>query len=203
MYSLKTIATYAAILATPLMRIGNKLSNEFDFSLGSWNPFMVQPFMMSGTPSTILLCSAKDDVMTVDKVYLQPDPPVKGENLSVIISGMLHENLNEGSMMYVNIKKGIIKFPQLKIPTCEYITNGCPVEKGSANLEMKFELPDMMPSGTYDVKAVLYNNEQKMSEHVHKIKSPKMVKKFLESNTMNNINIVGKRVACAEGQIQF
>jgi len=200
---IKTIAAYAAILATPLIKYANKMTNELDFSFSSWNPFTVDTFVMSNVPSTIMLCSGRDDIMTDTKVFLEPDPPIKGENLSVVISGILQERINDGSIMYVNIKKGLVKFPQLKIPTCDYITNGCPVEKGLANIEMKFELPNMMPSGMYDVKAVLYNNDQKLNENIEIWKVPKMVKKSLKTDISSSVLLTGKQIACAEGQIQL
>ena len=202
MIQLRTLAVYAAVVSTPVLKMLNKMTNDLDMSLSSWNPFTVQPYILMNTPAVILLCSDAEDVMTVSKVDLSPNPPIKGQNLTVKIEGILSEDLSTDATMFVSMKKGMIKFPRMKIPACDYFTGGCPISKGPASLEMMFEIPQMIPGGSYEVRAILYNVDKDMGDVVSDERIGHSAKNLLKS-VPEDVKAAGRRVACAQGQIEI
>lgn len=108
-------------------------------------------------PATVLLCSEDSDMMEVNDVVLIPDPPKRGQNLTVEISGWLKDDLEDGAYMLATVRKSGIKFPQFKLPVCEYLDSRCPVEKGLRTLSMTFEIPGLMPGGGYEIQTILWN----------------------------------------------
>jgi hypothetical protein len=149
-------------------------------------------FIMGDAPAEVLLCNEVSDMMQVDKVQLIPNPPQKGQNVTVKVNGILKRNLNNGSYLLANVKRGI-KLPQLKISACDYLQNGCPIEKGNVNLSMTFDIPSMMPGGTYDVHIVLFNIENESRKTLQKWKK---LQPFIIEQEEN-------RVLCLQGSINF
>ena len=160
-------------------------------------------FTLIDTLATIVLCSSPDDVMNVTSVVLHPDPPQKGENLTVSINGMLSEDLNNGSYLMAKVKKGVIKFPQIRFPACDYIVGGCPVAKATDRIDMMFSIPKFTPGGVYEIEAVLYNVEANK-------KGKAMWSRFIKSwngQEMQDVHLQtleeGPRVACIQGSVEL
>ena len=165
-----------------------------------------EEFIVKGVPAIINLCSSPDDVMAVSSIVVIPDPPQKGENVTVRVTGVVQEEIRAGAYMLANMKKGPFKFPQIKFPVCDYLSTGCPVEKGLHELDMIFEIPKMTPGGPYDIKVVLYNTDteiKRLTIGSHR-RIPKSLEFLSESKRSNDgIYITGKRIACAEGSIEL
>lgn len=168
-------------------------------------------FVMFDVPVNVSICREDDDVMSVKSVNLVPDPPSKGSNVSIVIDGYLNEDILPGAYMMVSVNKGGFKLPQIKIPICDYIKSNCPVDVSSERIEMIFEIPKMLPSGTYDVKAVLFNNDvdifsrkiigmTNLANDIHGEyeQSYSTYKKYEPV-----ISMIGKRVTCVEGSLQL
>jgi ML domain len=79
---------------------------------------------------------------------LNPDPPVKGETLSVDFKGYLKETVEEGAYVDVLVKYGVVKILQKRFDLCEQagqVNKSCPVEKGDFTIDKDVELPKEIP----------------------------------------------------------
>jgi hypothetical protein len=153
----------------------------------------VEEFTVEDTPAKVFLCSAEGDIMKVDSVSLVPDPPAKGSNLSVIITGDLQKDLLQDAFLMVRMQKGPFKFPQIKMGVCDYVSSGCPIEKGERSIEMKFEIPRVIPGGTYEIETELFNPDSPIpNKNIGRV-GQMPVTWFL----------TGDRVACLKGEVQL
>lgn len=158
-------------------------------------------FVLYDNPSTILLCTDEKDMMEVTDVSLIPDPPAKGQNLTVNISGYLKEDLLQGAYLIAKVRKGGIKFPQFHVTACEYLSSGCPVPKGQNTLSMTFEIPKLMPGGGYEIETTLFNKDKETS-YLKKVQ--RWVYDEREEDDENERSWETKqRVACLQGSIEL
>ena len=158
-----------------------------------------QQFTLVDTPTPIVLCSASDDLMDVTGVKLFPDPPQKGSNLTVTISGKLSEDLTSGAYLMAKVRKGGIRFPQVRFPACDYIEGGCPVTRDVENIVMKFDIPKFVPGGAYEIEAILYNKNVELRN----VYFSRFVKALgVEDDSVKNVED-GKRVVCVQGSVEL
>lgn len=193
---------YAALFAPQLLRATNKMwlkrGHTTDFTLVD-------------TRTIIILCSAVDDVMNVTKVTLSPDPPKRSENLTVTVYGTLSESLNEGAYLMTKVRKGSIHFPRIRFPACDYILGGCPVSQSSDRIDLQFNLPRLIPGGTYEVEIILYNVEANPTVKrlfARWFSLSPWSKHLMDSNSgspsSSSENFEeGKRAACIRGSIEI
>lgn len=176
------------------------LTRTFDY-LYQYTSDVMQPFIFSDTPTTIFLCGNDDDVMKVLDIDIDPNPPRKGENVSIIAFGSLQETLNDGAYIVAEMKKGVLRFPKIKASICENLVGGCPVQKGATKLELKFEIPKVFPSGNYEVKAVVYNADDKFVES----RKGKIMNRRLKGSISQNSDLIiqGRQVMCLSGTTHF
>lgn len=191
-------------------------------------------FTNSSTPSsptTIILCSEPDDIMTVTNVSLLPDPPIRGQNLSFVITGKVIKDILPDSYIMLDIRKGSIHFPKIKTPICDYITTGCPVHKDSTQIDFLFDIPKLIPGGTYDIGAIFYNADTVLNRNkylllpilqqtnfvrypgfAHVIDSfltySRLWWKWVGNDPQNikkkpNLLIAGERVACMQAMVEI
>lgn len=156
-------------------------------------------FTMSDAPATILLCMEDNDMMEITSVVLMPDPPKKGENLTVAINGYLKEPLEESAYLVAKVKKGGIKFPQFHVSICDYLSGGCPVAKGLQKLSMTFDIPSLIPGGGYEIDTEIF---QPLSEE-NVVKNSHLLTKFTKFTKDFSMKDEDKRVLCLQGSIEF
>lgn len=108
----------------------------------------------------IMFCS-------IEYIRITPNPPVKGEDLTVDFKGFLKEEVNEGSMIDVLVKYGAIKLLHKQFDLCEQaqqVNRTCPIEEGDFHLIHTVELPKDIPPvslsmnncGFYFIRRVLF-----------------------------------------------
>ncbi|OZJ03569.1 hypothetical protein BZG36_03092 [Bifiguratus adelaidae] len=114
---------------------------------------------------SITICGTEDDLLSIEHINLYPDPPVKGETLSVDFKGYLKETVEEGAYVDVLVKYGVVKILQKRFDLCEQagqVNKSCPVEKGDFTIDKDVDLPKEIPPGRYTVNArvMTKDNEQ-------------------------------------------
>lgn len=95
-------------------------------------------------------------------IAVSPDPPLRGEVLTVTASGYVKERLEEGMYADVLVKVGLIKILQKRFDVCEEARNAnatiqCPVEPGEYSIVQEIELPKEIPPAAFKASVVAYN----------------------------------------------
>ncbi|KAI9839223.1 MAG: Phosphatidylglycerol/phosphatidylinositol transfer protein [Sarea resinae] len=101
-----------------------------------------------------------DDILEIDHVNLDPNPPQAGQVLTIEASGLLHERVEEGAYVNLQVKYGLIRLINQRADLCEQVKNvdmECPLEKGKLVVTKDVELPKEIPPGKYTVLADVYN----------------------------------------------
>ena len=71
-----------------------------------------------------------------------------GETLTITASGTFHETIEEGAVVNVEVKWGVITLVKQTMDLCEQIENvdlKCPLEKGKMVLTKQVDLPKQIP----------------------------------------------------------
>ncbi|KAJ9669714.1 Phosphatidylglycerol/phosphatidylinositol transfer protein [Coniosporium apollinis] len=130
---------------------GSQVSINEDLSVPGKNP--------------LSFCSAPtDDILKIDHVDLDPNPPEAGKTLNISASGTLRSKVEEGSTIHLQVKYGLITLINQQTPLCDQVKNvdlECPLEKGEMKLSKSVDLPREIPPGKYTVLADVYTKEDK------------------------------------------
>jgi hypothetical protein len=92
----------------------------------------------------------------IHRVDLDPNPPLKGADLTIHATGTLDTPITDGSYVIVEVKYGYIKLVHETFDLCEQVENidlKCPVDKGDLDLTKTVTLPEQVPPGKYEVFA--------------------------------------------------
>ncbi|KAI8339721.1 ML domain-containing protein [Chlamydoabsidia padenii] len=107
----------------------------------------------------IIQCGDEDDILTIDYIRLNPDPPVKGKNLHIDFKGSLKETVEDGAYINIVVKYGLVQLLKKSFDLCEEIQKidkACPLKKGPIEISRDVELPKAIPGGKYTVEAHVY-----------------------------------------------
>ncbi|EFA83728.1 putative phospholipid transfer protein [Heterostelium album PN500] len=107
-------------------------------------------------------CGSSTDKFQIGSVSIVPDPPVKGQTVTITASGVLSETIDGGNV-HVNVKYGFITILNKDEPICQSGSPvPCPINAGNLNKTVSIAIPSNVPDGTYKANAVLTdtaNNE--------------------------------------------
>lgn len=81
---------------------------------------------------------------SIDYVTLNPDPPIKGQNLEIDFKGYLSETVPNGTVVELLVKYGVVKLLQKKFDFCDEIQKVdeiCPIPEGDLTFHKQVELP--------------------------------------------------------------
>lgn len=110
--------------------------------------------------SPIIQCDAlTKQVLTLQKVVIDPDTPTRGQNLTFVASGFLKEDIVEGAYVDVDVRYGFIRLIHQTFDLCEEVQNvdmECPINKGQQLISKLVEIPNEVPPGKYIVNARAY-----------------------------------------------
>ncbi|KAK6458916.1 Phosphatidylglycerol/phosphatidylinositol transfer protein [Scheffersomyces xylosifermentans] len=113
--------------------------------------------------SPIVNCDASlPQILNLQKVVIDPNPPVRGENLTFTATGFISQDIEEGAYVEVDVKYGFIKLIHQTFDLCEQITKvdlECPIKKGTITLTKEVEIPNEVPPGKYIVNARAYTKK--------------------------------------------
>uniref|UniRef100_A0A1D1ZGK6 Phosphatidylglycerol/phosphatidylinositol transfer protein n=1 Tax=Anthurium amnicola TaxID=1678845 RepID=A0A1D1ZGK6_9ARAE len=102
---------------------------------------------------TITDCGRSSDILQIHYIEIRPDPPQKGQELTIDAAGFLTEVVDQGSYVDVVVKLGLIRLLQRRYDLCDEVTKvdkQCPLE-GYQTLHHSLELPKEIPPGRYIV----------------------------------------------------
>ncbi|KAF9932135.1 Phosphatidylglycerol/phosphatidylinositol transfer protein [Linnemannia zychae] len=122
------------------------------------------PFNFVPAPATIEECGPETDLLKIEYVNLNPNPPLKGETLVIDAKGHLSEPVVEGAKISLLVKVGLIKLLTKELDFCEEsakIDKPCPLEAGDHYLYHEVDLPKEIPPGKYVVNVKVKNPDEK------------------------------------------
>lgn len=113
--------------------------------------------------SPVLQCDAlQPQLLNLQRLVIDPSPPVKGENLTFIATGHLAQDVSDGAYVEVDVRYGYIRLIHQTYDLCEEVKNvdlECPIKKGQQVILKKVEIPKEVPPGKYSVVARAYTAE--------------------------------------------
>ncbi|KIN08261.1 hypothetical protein OIDMADRAFT_16571 [Oidiodendron maius Zn] len=132
----------------------------------SFNPFSGQK-PLAGERATVpgdsplTYCQGEhdDDLLVIEYINLDPNPPAKGQNLTIEAVGTFLEDVDNGAYVILQVKYGLIKLVNTETSLCEQVSNvnlECPIKKGKKTITKEVALPREIPPGTYTVSADAY-----------------------------------------------
>ncbi|CEP61226.1 sterol transporter LALA0_S02e09582g [Lachancea lanzarotensis] len=104
-------------------------------------------------------------VLDIKLVNLLPNPPVRGENVTVSAAGYVKETIEKGAYVDVEVRLGYIKLLSQTYDLCEELENNdvgglkCPIKAGDYMIEKSVEIPQEVPPGKYTVLARAYTED--------------------------------------------
>jgi hypothetical protein len=115
-------------------------------------------------------CKAEhaDDLLVLEYVDLDPNPPTAGNTLTIKAEGTLLEDVGEGAYVILQVKYGLIRLVSTRADLCDQVENvdmECPIKKGKTTITKDVELPKEIPPGKYTVFADVYTAEPE-SKHI-------------------------------------
>lgn len=138
--------------------------SAFSFSLFEQEPVkgLTLPGDQKPIPggSPIEQCDATyPQLLKITSVVLSPNPPQRGQNLTIDASGILKTAIEEGAYVDVEVKYGYIKLISQTYDLCDEVGEvdlKCPLQAGEYKLSKTVEIPQQVPPGKYTVVARAY-----------------------------------------------
>lgn len=93
-------------------------------------------------------CGRVGDVFDLKSLYLNPDPPQRGQALQFSIEGTLNSVIEKGAVVHVRAKLGFIQLMNQDLDLCDEITKvgrECPIPKGPFLLNHTVDIPREAP----------------------------------------------------------
>lgn len=113
--------------------------------------------------SPIIQCDANTpQLLDLQKVVIDPNPPVKGENLTFVAEGVLKQAITDGAYVEVDVRYGFIRLIHQTYDLCLEVHNvdlECPIKKGAQVISKQVAIPEEVPPGKYIVLARAYTKE--------------------------------------------
>jgi len=105
-------------------------------------------------------CSQPSDyILIIEKVDLDPNPPLPGQNLTINAAGTFTKDVEAGAKIFLQVKYGLITLIKQEADLCDSISNvdlTCPLKKGPMELTKQVTIPAQVPPGKYTLMADVY-----------------------------------------------
>ncbi|KAK4241927.1 Phosphatidylglycerol/phosphatidylinositol transfer protein [Achaetomium macrosporum] len=152
--SIIVLAFAASVSARNVFRRGQSLVARSELDVPGQNP--------------LKFCDADrdDDLISIEKVVLTPNPPEAGTTLVIEATGTVKETILDGAYVNLEVKYGYIRLIRTQADLCKEIKNvdlECPIEKGKISIIKTVDLPKEIPPGKYIVNADVYTKDD---EHI-------------------------------------
>jgi len=108
-------------------------------------------------------CGQAGDKATVSKITATPFPPVKGQDITVDVTGTVSEDVTTGSQYVITVTFDGIQLLQKNGDLCTLSPKvPCPIKAGSLDVSDTLNVPSFAPSGNYgiQVSATDQNNNE-------------------------------------------
>lgn len=116
--------------------------------------------------SPIELCMASDEqLLDIESIVLDPNPPEPGVNLTISAKGTLNSPVVEGSYVDIVVNYGFIQLIRQRYDLCEVLGKAeleCPLDKGYLELTREVAIPEAIPPGLYSVSAQAFTDEDEL-----------------------------------------
>lgn len=99
-------------------------------------------------------CGQDGDILKIDSLDISPDPPQRGQDLTVLLTGTLSQDVVKGSKAQVKVKLGFIQLLDQQFDLCEKsstVDMDCPIRKGPIEINKSFAIPNELPKGRYNL----------------------------------------------------
>ncbi|EIN04960.1 hypothetical protein PUNSTDRAFT_116237 [Punctularia strigosozonata HHB-11173 SS5] len=111
-------------------------------------------------------CGSSTDVVRIESIEVSPDPPEKGKDLSIEVTGNAGEVVEDGAFADVTVKIGPLRVLQKRYDLCEEARNAnasiqCPIDEGRHIVNQTVTLPKEIPNALYriNVRGYTMNDE--------------------------------------------
>lgn len=138
-----------SVSASPSWMGGDQLTIKEEFKVPGNNPLY-----FCGNPA--------DDILKIENVDLNPNPPKPGEKLTIKATGDFKDKVEQGFKMHLQVKYGLITLINQQADGCDTIGKAdlqCPLDKGEMTLTKEVDLPREIPPGMYTVLADVFTAE--------------------------------------------
>lgn len=119
--------------------------------------------------SPVYTCDVTESqLLEISSVELDPNPPVRGKNLTITAAGKLLKEVEEGAYVDVEVRLGYIKLLTQTFDLCETLEDNdvgdltCPLAAGLYSVQKEVEIPAEVPPGKYVVIARAYNVDDEL-----------------------------------------
>ncbi|EGC32925.1 hypothetical protein DICPUDRAFT_37512 [Dictyostelium purpureum] len=103
-------------------------------------------------------CGTSADLLQIDTVDITPNPPQKGQDLTVSASGYLSQTVQDGTANII-VKYGFITLYKGSQDICTPKDPiACPIQAGQYNKTVSATIPSAAPSGKYTGSVTLVSN---------------------------------------------
>jgi hypothetical protein len=107
-------------------------------------------------------CGKSTDILSNLQVQITPNPPVKGQDVTVAASGTLSESITSGAKAQLTISVLGIPVINKSIDLCTADPSiTCPIAAGAQSIKVTQMIPSTVPSGDYTGKVVATNADGK------------------------------------------
>jgi len=111
-------------------------------------------FLAVATATEWKLCDKGQGTFLISDHTFIPDPPIRGENFTVIVDGTLQNQVTDGRMkVTIRLDKFPIRWYDWDICTLS-MEDHCPVGPGPATFKMELPIWSIVPAGNYTAHAV-------------------------------------------------
>ncbi|THV49468.1 hypothetical protein BGAL_0193g00070 [Botrytis galanthina] len=110
-------------------------------------------------PLTYCNADRSSDILSLDHVNLNPNPPTAGNKLTIEAVGTLSQTLEKGAYVHLQVKYGLIRLISMTQDLCDQVSNvdlSCPIDAGKIIITKDVDLPNQIPPGKYTVFADAY-----------------------------------------------
>lgn len=109
--------------------------------------------------------SSSKQILDLQRVVIDPNPPAKGANLTFVATGYLDVDIVDGAYVDVDVRYGFIRLIHQTYDLCSEAKNidlTCPIKKGEQVLTKLVEIPAEVPPGKYVVNARAYTKDDEL-----------------------------------------
>lgn len=125
----------------------------------------LKTFIPGDSPIDTCTSPAPDtDLIEITNLEISPNPPERGQNLTISASGTVKEDITPGAYVEVEVKYGLIRLIRQRLDLCEQtekVDLACPIKEGEITLERVVELPQAIPPGRYTVNAKVFTEDDR------------------------------------------
>ncbi|KAB8069014.1 Phosphatidylglycerol/phosphatidylinositol transfer protein [Aspergillus leporis] len=157
---MKLLSTTAALLV--FLAPVSTTARSLGIFGSSQSPIQAQGKSVEGDNPLEYCSDPSSDILEIKSVNLTPNPPLPGKALVIKAEGTLHERIEDGAYVLLEVKYGLITLIRQEVNLCEQIVNvdlKCPLETGDMTLTKQVDLPKQIPPGRYTVHADVFTRD--------------------------------------------